>query len=50
MSERKTIDPLTLSLIEGRLNSLNEELGERMLRQCFSFATAHLRDLGTVAI
>lgn len=48
MSEGKGIDPLTLSLIEGRLNSLNEEVGERILRQCFSIATAHIRDLGTV--
>lgn len=47
MSERKTIDPLTLSLIEGRLNSLNEELGDRLFRQCFAFPTAHIRDLGT---
>lgn len=42
------LDPLTLSLIESRLESLNEELGNRLFRQCFSFATAHIRDLGTV--
>jgi len=43
-----SLDPLTLSLIESRLESLNEELGNRLFRQCFSFATAHIRDLGTV--
>lgn len=48
MSESRTIDPLTLSVIEGRLDSLNEELGERMVRQCFAFPTAHIRDLATV--
>lgn len=48
MNERNTIEPLTLSLIEGRLNSLNEELGKRMVRQAFSFSTAHIRDLGVV--
>ncbi len=46
MSEHKTIDPLTLSLIEGRLYSLNEEMGNRLFRQCFSFPTAHIHDLG----
>jgi N-methylhydantoinase B len=48
MSERKIIDPLTLSLIEGRLNSMNEELGDRVFRQAFSMVTAHIHDLGTV--
>jgi len=33
MAERKSIDPLTLSLIEGRLNSMNEEMGDRVFRQ-----------------
>lgn len=47
MSERKEIDPLTLSLIEGRLSSQNQELGYRLFRQCFSFPTAHIRDIGT---
>jgi len=42
----KTIDPLTLSIIEGRLETFNEELGQRTMRQCFSYMTAHLRDLG----
>ena len=42
----KTIDALTLSLIEGRLETFNEELGQRTMRQCFSYMTAHLRDLG----
>ena len=47
MNERsKTIDPLTLSIIEGRLETFNEELGQRTMRQCFSYMTAHLRDLG----
>jgi len=47
MSHNKNIDPLTLSVIEGRLDSLNQELGNRLFRQCFSFPTAHIRDLGT---
>ena len=50
MSERERIDPLTLSLIETRLRYITEEVGERMLRQCFSYATAHLRDLGSSLI
>src|SRR5512137_2230114 len=41
------IDPLTLSLIEGRLTSMNEELGDRVFRQAFSVVTAHIHDLGT---
>ena len=44
--ERTDIDPLTLALIEGRLETFNEELGQRTMRQCFSYMTAHLRDLG----
>ncbi|MFH0915180.1 MAG: hydantoinase B/oxoprolinase family protein, partial [bacterium] len=48
MTDRTAIDPLTLSLVEGRLNSMNEELGDRMFRQAFSFATARIHDLGTV--
>ena len=48
MSEHSAIDPLTLSLIEGRLNSMNEELGDRVFRQAFSMVTAHIHDLGTV--
>ncbi len=48
MSQPRTIDPLTLSLIEGRLYSMNEELGDRVFRQAFSMVTAHIHDLGTV--
>ena len=48
MNEHKTIDSLTVSLVEGRLNSINLELGNRLLRQAFSVITAHIRDLGTV--
>jgi N-methylhydantoinase B len=44
--QEKEIDPLTLSLIEQRLETFNEELGQRTMRQCFSYMTAHLRDLG----
>jgi N-methylhydantoinase B len=47
MNGARGIDPLTLSLIETRLRYINEEVGEKMLRQCFSYATAQLRDLGT---
>ncbi len=46
-STSKSIDPLTLSVIEGRLNAQNQELGFRLFRQCFSFATAFIRDIGT---
>ena len=48
MSAHETIDPLTLSLIEGRLSSMNDELGDRVIRQAFSMVTAHIHDLGTV--
>ena len=48
MSERKTIDPLTLAVVEARLHALNEELGNRLFRQCFSVPTSHIRDVGTV--
>ena len=48
MSERKTVDPLTLAVVEARLHALNEELGNRLFRQCFSVPTSHVRDLGTV--
>ncbi len=47
MNENQSIDPLTLSVIEGRLNATNLELGSRLFRQCFAFATAHIRDIGT---
>ncbi|MFC1910787.1 hydantoinase B/oxoprolinase family protein [Chloroflexota bacterium] len=47
MPSRKSIDPLTLSLIEGSLKSQNQELGSRLFRQCFSFPTAYIRDIGT---
>ena len=47
MSAQQKIDPLTLSIIEGRLSSQNQELGSRLFRQCFSFPTAHIRDIGT---
>lgn len=47
MSSRKSIDPLTLSVIEGSLKSQNQELGSRLFRQCFSFPTAYIRDIGT---
>jgi N-methylhydantoinase B len=48
MSDRKNIDPLTLAVVEARINALNLELGARMFRQAFSVPTAHIRDLGTV--
>lgn len=44
----RTIDPLTLAVVEARINALNLELGARMFRQAFSVPTAHIRDLGTV--
>jgi len=48
MSKNKSIDSLTLAIVEGRLNSMNQELGARLFRQCFSVPTSHIRDLGTV--
>jgi N-methylhydantoinase B len=42
------MDPLTLAVVEARLNALNQELGARLFRQCFSVPTSHIRDLGTV--
>ena len=44
----RNIDPLTLAVVEARINALNLELGARMFRQAFSVPTAHIRDLGTV--
>src|SRR4030067_3737029 len=48
MKRRKSIDHLTLAIVEARINALNLELGARMFRQCFSVPTSHIRDLGTV--
>lgn len=48
MSEHTSVDPLTLAVVEARLNALNQELGARLFRQCFSVPTSHIRDLGTV--
>jgi N-methylhydantoinase B len=48
MSARKNVDPLMLGVVEARLNALNQELGARLFRQCFSVPTSHIRDLGTV--
>jgi N-methylhydantoinase B len=48
MKKRKSIDHLTLAVVEARINALNLELGARMFRQCFSVPTSHIRDLGTV--
>lgn len=48
MSKPIKIDPLTLAVVEARFKSLNEELGARLFRQCFSVPTSHIRDLGTV--
>lgn len=42
------MDHLTVAVVEARLNALNQELGTRLFRQCFSIPTAHIRDLGTV--
>lgn len=50
MSPRKTIDPLTLTIIEGRLLAMDSELGERVLRQSFSYSTAHMRDIGSALL
>jgi len=50
ITRKKPIDPLTLSIIEGRLEAMNSELGERVLRQSFSYSTAHMRDIGSALI
>ena len=50
MSQSQTIDPLTLSIIEGRLEAMNSELGEMVLRQSFSYSTAHMRDIGSALL
>ncbi len=50
MNQKKGIDPLTLSIIEGRLEAMNNELGERVLRQSFSYSTAHMRDIGSALL
>lgn len=48
MTEHTNVDPLTLAVVEARLDALNQELGARLFRQCFSVPTSHIRDLGTV--
>ncbi len=50
MKPAKALDPLTLSIIADRLDSFNIELGERILRQSFSYNAGHLRDLGAVLL
>jgi N-methylhydantoinase B len=46
--KHKDVDPLTLAVVEARLDAMNLELGTRLFRQCFSVPTSHIRDLGTV--
>ena len=46
MSKSKTIDPLTQALLEARLDSLNQELGARVLRQGFCPIIVDVRDFG----
>ncbi|MFC1872068.1 hydantoinase B/oxoprolinase family protein, partial [Chloroflexota bacterium] len=41
------VDPLTVAIIEKRLVSLTEEFGERVMHSTHSYATAHIRDMGT---
>jgi N-methylhydantoinase B len=48
MSQQASIDSLTLAIVEARLKAMNQELGTRLFRQCFSVPTSHIRDLGTV--
>jgi N-methylhydantoinase B len=48
MKERRRVDSLTLAIVEARLNAMNQELGTRLFRQCFSVPTSHIRDVGTV--
>lgn len=44
----RNIDPLTFAIVEARLQAMNQELGTRLFRQCFSVPTSHIRDLGVV--
>ena len=46
MSKAGTVDPLTISIIEHRLVTITEEIGKRTMNSCYSFPTAHIRDLG----
>lgn len=46
--QAQQFDALTLAVVEARLDAMNEELGTRLFRQCFSVPTSHIRDLGTV--
>ncbi len=46
MDKDKVVDPLTVSIIEHRLASITKEIGTRTMKACYSFATAHVRDLG----
>ena len=50
MSEGKEIDTLTLSAIEARLDTFNNELCARTTRQAFSMPTARLKDLGSALL
>ena len=50
MSEEKILDPLTLSAIEARLESFNDELCARTVRQAFSMPTARIRDISSAIL
>lgn len=50
MSSNNVIDPLTLSTIEARLESFNDELCARTVRQAFSMPTARIRDISSAIL
>jgi len=50
MSYEKVIDPLTLSAIEARLESFNDELCARTVRQAFSMPTSRIRDISSAIL
>ncbi|OGO20605.1 MAG: hypothetical protein A2144_02885 [Chloroflexi bacterium RBG_16_50_9] len=50
MNKEKNIDPLTLSAIEARLESFNDELCARTVRQAFSMPTARIRDISSAIL
>jgi N-methylhydantoinase B len=48
MSKGTKVEPMTLSIIEKRMQSLALEMGVRVMRAAHSYVTAHIRDIGVV--
>jgi len=47
MGNNKVVEPMTLSIIEGKLFNLSLQMGLRVIRSAYSYVTAHIRDIGT---